>query len=99
MDKDQKESWVIIGGISLLALLLLVGFVFLGPILVDIINDIFGDGLGLRESAVLSFFLTTILLITLTITAGDGIFGELQYLIYGWFVMFAFLTIAIAYVF
>lgn len=98
-DPDQKEALVIVSSLGLLILFLIVGALLFGPILSEILVKIFGSGLGFREAAVISFFLTTILLIVFAITAGDGIFGELSSLLFGWFGMFVFLTFGIAYIF
>ncbi|AEQ52962.1 hypothetical protein [Pelagibacterium halotolerans] len=56
-------------------------------------------GLGWREAAVLAFFASTSLVIVFTLVAGDGLLGELQFLIPGFFMLFGFFWLGLVLLF
>ena len=57
------------------------------------------SGMGWRDAAVLAFFASTSLIIVFTLVAGDGLLGELQFLIPGFFALFVFFWIGLALLF
>ena len=56
-------------------------------------------GLGLRPAAIISFAVTVVLLVAFLIAAGDGLIGEIQFVLPAFFVFFLFNWILIAWVF
>lgn len=56
-------------------------------------------GIVWRDSAILAFFVSTTLIIVFTLVAGDGLLGELQFLIPGFFALFAFFWVGFAVIF
>lgn len=56
-------------------------------------------GIDWRDAAILAFFASTTLIIVFTLVAGDGLLGELQFLIPGFFALFAFFWVGFAFIF
>ena len=56
-------------------------------------------GIGFRSAFLLGTGLATALMVLFAIVAGDGLLGELPTMIIGFFVMIAFFTMTIAFVF
>lgn len=77
-------------GVLWLAAAALIVFNFTGFILA------FEAGMGWRDAAVLAFFASTTLIIVFTLVAGDGLLGELQFLIPGFFTLFVFFWLGFA---
>lgn len=59
----------------------------------------FGAGLGLKTAAIIAAAVSFVALIALTVTAGDGLLGEVQFVIPGFFVFFLFFWLMTAWVF
>ncbi|WOJ93698.1 hypothetical protein R0135_00680 [Congregibacter variabilis] len=99
MEKDQKEAVTIVVAISVLLLVGAIGIFILGPEAFSIISASTGDGLGLKDAAVLAFFGTLIIMILLTLVAGDGLIGEIQFVLPGFGVFFLIMWLMMAWVF
>ena len=69
-------------------------FLFLPNIL-----HIFEPGLGLKDAAIVSFFVTIITFVIFAVTSGDGLLGEIQYMIGGFFTFFIIFWLMIAWIF
>ena len=69
-------------------------FLFLPNIL-----HIFEPGLGLKSAAIVSFVVTIITFVIFAVTAGDGLLGEIQYMIGGFFTFFIIFWLMIAWIF
>jgi len=97
--KDRNESRRI--AIALIALVVIVGVAMLLmlPALSEIAAVHFSPGLGLKESAVISFFVTAILLIVFAVASGDGLLGELQFILGGFFLFFVIIWLMLAWIF
>ena len=63
------------------------------------ILHIFEPGLGLKSAAIVSFFVTIITFVIFAVTAGDGLLGEIQYMIGGFFTFFIIFWLMIAWIF
>ena len=63
------------------------------------ILNVFEPGLGLKNSAIISFFVTIITFVIFAVTAGDGLLGEIQYMIGGFFTFFIIFWLMIAWIF
>lgn len=98
-NKDRNESRKI--AIALVALLVVLAVVILLfiPSLSDLIQTQLSPGLDLRTAAIIAVILTVIIMIVFAISAGDGLLGELQFLIPGFFVFFLFFWLMTAWVF
>ena len=80
----------------LILIALVAGIVLLAPELFATLSPAFTEGVGLRTSAILSFFLTLVVMLLFTLAAGDGLIGELQFVLPAFFVFFLFFWLGIA---
>jgi len=97
--KDRNESRkILIALTSLLLILFIFTFLFF-PSFVEVFTDNFDSGLGLKGSAIISFFVTIVLLLVLTMVSGDGLIGEIQFVLPAFFVFFIIIWLLIAWVF
>lgn len=98
-DKDKNESRKI--ALALIALVVLLGgaMLFMLPALLDIVAVHFSPGLGMKDAAVISFFVTAVIMIVFAIASGDGILGELEFILGGFFIFFVIIWLLIAWVF
>jgi hypothetical protein len=97
--KDKNESRKI--AIALIALVLILGvsIVLLLPALADIATTYLAPGLGLKESAIISFFITAVLMIIFAVASGDGLLGELQFILIGFLLFFVIIWLLLAWIF
>lgn len=84
--------------VSLLALLGL-GALLLLPSIGEFVATQLEPGVGLRQAAVIAFFTTTVLFIVFALAAGDGLLGELQFMLGSFFLFYVILWLLIAWVF
>lgn len=78
--------------------IVVIALLFGGPV-VEGVSTVFNEGLGLKTAAIWSFFVTVALFVLFAIVAGDGLIGELQFMLGAFFSFFAILTLLIAWVF
>jgi hypothetical protein len=103
---DQNESRKalrILYGISVLVALF-VALIVLGaaitlPGISDWVAATFDSGIGLPNAAVIAAIVTVLVLVVFAIVAGEGLLGEIQFMISGFFVFFVFFWLLIAWVF
>jgi len=69
------------------------------PALGTIVDTVFAPGLGLKTAAVIAFFVTVVLLVVFALAAGDGLLGELQFILAGFFSFFVIFWLMIAWIF
>ena len=97
-DKDKREARGTAAAIvGALVLLVMAGALMLT--LIGGIGSVFAAGLGLKGAAIIAFFITIIVLVLFTLAAGDGLLGELQYILGGFFSFFIILWLMIAWIF
>lgn len=98
-NKDKNESRKI--AIALVALvIILVGATFiLLPTLSEMSALYLAPGLGLKHAFVLSFFISIIITIVFAVAAGDGLIGELQFVIPGFFLFLVIIALLLAWIF
>ena len=58
------------------------------PSFFEILSTSTSTGLGLKDSAVVSFFVTLVLVTILTLVSGDGLLGEVQFVVVGFLLFF-----------
>jgi len=85
---------LVAGGLGLLLVLGVVG----GP-LVSQVSAALDPGMGLREGVLWGFGVTVGLFMLFAMVAGDGIIGELQFMLGAFFSFFVIITLLIAWVF
>ncbi|MBK1722708.1 hypothetical protein [Thiocystis violacea] len=99
MGADNRGDLKILAVAILAAVVLLVVViaVFLpatGPVLASM-----GEGMSLKASVPWGFGLTVALFVVFAIVSGDGLIGELQFMLGSFFTFFLILTLLIAWVF
>ncbi|MGD2083000.1 MAG: hypothetical protein PVF91_08545 [Chromatiales bacterium] len=85
---------ILVAGLGLLVL----AFVFGGPLLAQA-SAALAPGLGIKQAAVWGFGVTFVMFIVFAIAAGDGLIGEIQFMLVGFFLFFVIITLLIAWVF
>jgi hypothetical protein len=100
---DRRNALVIaaacaVGGL-VLAGLAVWGASVLVPQVMAWAASVFSPGLGLKTSAIIAAVVAFLALIALTVTAGDGLLGEIQFVIPGFFLFFLFFWLMLAWVF
>ena len=98
-NKDKKESRELAIALTAIVLILAVAMALLLPAMVEIVTVYLSPGLGLKDSAVISFFVTIIVMTVFAIASGDGLLGEIQYILGSFFVFFIIIWLLLAWVF
>lgn len=92
--EDARDAWRLVAGVAAIIVLVIVAFLCLFLLPGDI-----SAGLGFRTASIVSFVVTTVLLIVFALVAGEGIFGELPMMLLGFLVFWGILTFWIAWAF
>ena len=90
---------VIVVGIVVVAGLFVSLVVLELPKMVTFVDEVFTPGLGLRSAAIIAAIVSFLVLIAFALASGDGIIGEIAFVIPGFFVFFLFFWIMTAWVF
>ena len=69
------------------------------PVLSDIAEIYFSPGMGLRDSAIVSFLLTIVVMVVFALVSGDGLLGEIQFVLGAFFSFFVIIWLLIAWIF
>lgn len=98
-NNDKNESRKI--AIVLIALVIVLGIAILLmlPVLSNIITVHLSPGMGLKDSAIISFFVTTVIMIVFAISSGDGLLGEIQFILGCFFLFFIIIGFLVAWIF
>ena len=96
---DKNDSRKIASALIVLIFLLIIAMVLLVPALIEITTIYLSPGLGVKDSAVLSFFVTVILMVIFAISSGDGLLGEIQFILGSFFLFFVIIWLLIAWIF
>lgn len=97
--RDRKNARM--AGIALLVLVLVaIGAVaLLLPAAGAFVTTSLAPGVDLKGAALASFIVTVVLFIVFAAVSGDGLIGELQFMLAGFFSFFLILTFLIAWIF
>jgi hypothetical protein len=99
-DKREARTVALAILVLLVLLVLLVGAaVLLLPQLAEISRVSLEPGLGLKDAAVISFFVTIALMVVFAIAAGDGFIGEIQFMLAGFASFFVVIWLMLAWIF
>lgn len=98
-NKDKDESRKIAIVLTVLVLILGVAVAFVLPGIFGGLAAAVEPGLGLRQAAIVAFFVTLITLVVVAVAAGDGLLGEIQFMLAGFFVFYLILWLMLAWVF
>lgn len=87
-----------------IALITLMGVLFICAVLMlpaisGIVDAYFTPGLDLKGAAILSFFITVAIMVVFAIASGDGLLGEIQFLLVAFFLFFIILWLLTAWIF
>jgi hypothetical protein len=100
---DQRRALFLLAVLGLGAVIvagLVIALVVLEiPALVSFVNENFAPGIGLRTAAIIAAIVSFVVLIAFAVVSGDGIVGELPFVIAGFFLFFLFFWIMTAWVF
>lgn len=83
--------------LGVLAIIALLGYFGL-PLLGEAAGAL-APGIGLKTASLWGFAVTVVLFIVFALVAGDGVLGELPFMLGAFFIFFAILTLLIAWVF
>ncbi|MBD2858044.1 hypothetical protein IB286_03420 [Spongiibacter sp. KMU-158] len=97
-ERQTSPTRILLIAAVLLGLVVLSGWLML-PLVNEFIATTFSPGLGLKNAAVISFFVTTITLVVFALAAGDGLLGELQYMLGGFLGFFIVIWLMLAWIF
>ena len=97
--RDKQEARTLALALSALILRVGIAAALLLPALMEAVSVHLSPGLGLRDAAVISFFITVALMVVFALVSGDGLIGELQFLLLGFFFFFITLWLLLAWVF
>lgn len=97
--KDEKEARTVAITLIVLVVMLGIGTVFAIPMLANFNQAYLAPGVGVKDAAVMALIATILVLIVFAVAAGDGLIGELQFMLVGFFAFFAVLWLLIAWVF
>ena len=98
--RDRREgARIVLGFCVILGLAVVAIAYFFLPVLREFYLEEVAPGVGLRQSAVISFFVVAGLFIVFAIFAGDGLIGEIQFMIAGFAVFFLISWLMIAWIF
>lgn len=97
--RDRGDKWQSRTILLVLAAAIVATGFFVFPMIAEFSNTMLEPGLGLKDAAVYAFFSTLAVLVILALAAGDGLIGELQFMLGMMFLLFFVLWIGIAWVF
>ena len=97
--KDRNDSRKILLSLTVLFIILILLIIFMFPSFFEILSTSTSSGLGLKGSAVVSFFVTLVLVTILTLVSVDGLLGEVQFVLAAFFLFFIVFWLMIAWIF
>ena len=96
---DDRQALKIAVASLVIAALLGVALMLFLPLLGSFVDQHFSAGMGLKDAAVVAFLTTVVTLVIFAVAAGDGLLGELQFMLSGFFGFFLVLWLLIAWIF
>ena len=97
--KDKNDSRKILLSLTVLFIILILSIIFMFPQFFEILSTSTSTGLGLKDSAVVSFFVSLDLVTILAIVSGDGLLGEVQFVLVAFLLFFFVFWFLIAWIF
>jgi hypothetical protein len=94
--QSELKMWGIVLGIGLL--LIVLGILFAPPLIQNFVATL-EPGVGLKAASLWAFSLTFVMFVFFAAVAGDGLLGEIQYMLGAFFLFFVIITLLIAWVF
>ncbi len=94
--EDRKLTTRLFLGIVVVVALLGGALFFLaGPVIAEAV----APGVGLRTAAIISFFVTLAVVLVMAVVAGEGLIGEIQFMLAGFAGFFVVFWLLIAWIF
>ena len=97
--KDRNDSRKILLSLTVLFIILILSIIFMFPSFLEILSTGTSTGVGLKESAVVSFFVSLVLVTVIAIVSGDGLLGEVQFVLAAFLLFFFVFWFLIAWIF
>lgn len=97
--QDRHEAWRIAIAVALILVIAGTGALFALPLVSDFAAQHLTPGVGLKSAAIAAFVLSFILFVVFAVVSGDGLIGELQFMLLGFFAFFFVLWLLIAWIF
>ena len=98
-EKDKKESRTIAMVLLILVVALTLTTIVIVPMASGFVASHFAPGMGLKSAAIVSFFLTLLLMVVLAVAGGDGLLGEVQYMLGSFLLFFTVFWLMLAWIF
>ena len=95
---DKKEARTLAIVLVVLVAVLVAAALMLLPALNNIATTYMAPGLGLKDAAVIAFFVTVVMMIVFAVAAGDGLLGEIQFMLVGFFLFFLVIWLLLAWI-
>lgn len=99
MGTGNRSDLKILAIVLIASAALIAGAFALGIPLFNELVSALEPGVGLKTAALWSFGVTIVLFVLFALVAGDGLLGELQFMLGGFFLFFVIITLLIAWVF
>ncbi|MEN8176497.1 MAG: hypothetical protein ABFS23_12085 [Pseudomonadota bacterium] len=99
MGKEQTKDLKLLIIVLVVAGVLGLMALSLGGPLIEAVNTALAPGLGIKDAALWAFGITFVMFVVFAVAAGDGLIGELQFMLLGFFAFFVIITLLIAWVF
>ncbi|MEX1197935.1 MAG: hypothetical protein WEB57_08760 [Pseudohongiellaceae bacterium] len=96
-DRREARTMAVVLGAMVLAGVAIT--IMAWPALVEFHDTWLAPGIGLRDAALISFAVTFLTLVVFALAAGDGLLGEIQFMLLSFFGFFAILWLLIAWIF
>jgi hypothetical protein len=100
---ERRRNLILLAVLGLAALVFAIGLIWGALVLLPEAQawaaGVFAPGLGLRTAAIIAAVVSFLAIIALTFAAGDGLLGEIQFVIPGFFLFFLFFWLMTAWVF
>lgn len=97
--KDKDESRKIAIALISLVVVLGVATLLMLPMFAEITATHLSPGVGLKDAAIISFFVTIVIMVVFAIASGDGLLGEIQFVLGGFFLFFVIVWLMTAWIF
>lgn len=98
-DKDKIEARKLLIVIVVVLVAVVAALALMLPMLAGFVQTSLEPGVGVKQAAIISFFITVVTLAFFAITAGDGLLGEIQFMLAGFFGFFLTIWLLVAWVF
>ena len=99
MERETRSDLKILVILLVAAALLLGAALLLSGPVVETVTAALAPGVGIKDAALWAFGVTFVMFVVFAVAAGDGLIGEIQYMLLGFFAFFVIITLLIAWVF